>query len=291
MNQLFHERRERNMPEKIIHHFETPPTGGYLTYHWTFKYPKKGFVNEYVIQTLNFAKRLTITWIRFFGNRSLIPFYLLFIVLPKKRIIERLMEEYCNAAEFFLQTYQHKYYLDIQYYTEISKELNKLLVLFFKYLGISPNIAGRLAFIFASFIEYDTAYRYSVEDLFSESSSEKMINNPRQEINRLVLLYIQRTKKKDLSEKFKSIGRILNWLLYIPNVKKAFIKAIKEIDFTKLQFDEIDRYQIRNASGYDYFGMIKKERDIKWPMEDHTVLFPDYEHLSDQDLHNIFITP
>ena len=285
---VFLERRQRNRPEKIIHHIETPKSGGYFVYHISFDYPKKGFVNEYVIQACNFTKRLTITWIRMMGSKDFIPFYFLFVLLPWKiKVIERILKEYCSAASFFLQTYQHKHYLDIQYYTELTRELKKLISIFLQELGIKKEISEEFAFIFATLIEYDTAYRYRLEDLFSESSQEKMLN-PRQEINKLIEIYLQREKKRDLPEKFRSFGRISKILL-IPRIKKAFIKAIKQIEFSKLQLDEIDHYQIRNSLNYDFFGMTKEERDAKWPLEDHTVLFPEYEALSDQDLNKMFI--
>lgn len=291
---IFLERRQKNRPEKLIHHIEIPPTipHGYHVYHHSFDYPKKGFVNEYVIQVNNYAKAGIITWIRLLASKQLLPLYLVFLLFPRRmkiKIAERFIREIADMGLKFLDSYNHKHYLNFLYYCEISRELDKFLSLFLKNLGISELASIRFAFMFASLIEYDTAYRYPLEDLFSASSAEKLIENPRKEVTRLAKVFVQRTKKKDLPEKFLSFGRLLGWMLIIPRIKKAFIKALKKIEFTKLQLDEIDSYQARNGVAYDFYGMTKEERDAKWPLENHTVLFPTYENVTDQELHKMFI--
>ena len=291
MDNLFAERRARGKPEKLIFHTETPKSGGFFTYHESFDYPEKGWRNEYAVQANNLAKMFLISWGRFLGNKSLIPLYLAFAITPwrvKSKIIERFIQEVCNMANKCFQTYQHKYYLDSQYYTISCLELGKFVTYFLRNLGFH-NVAENLGFVVATLIEYDTAYRYRLEDLFSETSAEKMIEIPRREINKLIRLYVQREKHKDLPEKFISIGRILSWALLIPRVKKTFKRTIKQIEFKNLQLDEIDYYHVRNQIGYDFFGMTIQERDKKWPREGHTILDIDYSLVDDKILYKTFI--
>ena len=94
---------------------------------------------------------------------------------------------------------------------------------------------------------------------------------------------------KDLPDKFKSIGKLIGWALLIPKVKRAFSKATKECDSQNLQFDDIDHYHVRNAKGYNFFGMTLEERDKRWPREKHSVGIYNYDNMSDDNLEEIFI--
>ena len=290
-NPIYGERRGiEGKLEKIIDRVEIPEQG-YLTWHVSFDYPEKGWRNDYAMNAINHAKRLTIAWIRLFAFKPLLPFYLLLAILPWKiKIINKALEEWCNIVGFYLTIYEHEYYLKIRYYSEFSIELKKAIQIFLLKIGISEYLAGMVAFYFASFIEYDTGYRYRLEDLFTETSLEKILANPRKEIQKLVELLADRdSTRKDLIIKFRSFGRLLSLILLVPKIKKAFKESIKEIKFEKLQLDDMDRYHVRDMEDYKFFGMTIEERRTKWPPVQHTWMEIPYEELTDRELENYFI--
>ena len=287
---VFFERRDRiGQLEKIIDRVETPDNSdlkqGYLTYHISFDYPEKGWRNDYAVTAVNNAKRLTICWIRFLAQKFLIPFYVLFLVLPKIRIIEKFLQEWCSAVGFYLTNYNHEYYLKIQYYCEFNIELKKAIKLFLEKIGVNEKITEEVSFNFVSFIEYDTAYRYRLEDLFSETTVEKLITDPAKEIKRLVTILADRDPSRpNLVTKFKSISYILSLILWIPKIKRAFVESVKEMNFEKLQLDEMDRYHVKHMIDYKFFGMPIEERFEKWPPQQHTWMELDYRQINDQRL-------
>lgn len=287
---VYAESRADKKLEKIIERIETPESGGYFVYHVSFPFPEKGFRNVYVIRAVNLAKKALITWIRFSGSRLLIPFYLVFAILPwKTKILEKWLHEYANVAQYYLETYDHPNYLRLQYYSKFTRELMKLVETFLVTIGISFDTARRVTFCLISLVEYDMAYFYRVLDLFSETTSQRLLDSPRTEVLRLVSLLVKREKHLHIIPKFESFGRLISYALWLPRINKAFKTAIRAVNFSAMQFDEADRYHVRNMDGYDYFGMSYHDRLAKWPLTQHTVMEVLYDQLNDQQLDSLFV--
>lgn len=288
---VFSEQRANPRQLKIKERIETPESGGYFTYHVSFPYPEKGLKNIYIVIANNMAKRALIGWIRFFGLKTLAPLYLVFLFYPYKlkiKVIEKWLTEFYSTAESYLETYNdikqsYPAFLELRYYGPLTRELKKGIEEFLVRLGISAHCADRFAFYFVTLIEYDSAYYYRIEDLFTETSAEKL-KNSRREIKHLVNLLIQREKHAQIIPKFKGMGLLLTWLFLSPKIKRAFKKALEVMEFEKLQFDDADRYHVRQMKGYDYFGMTFEERLKKWPLEQHTIIDLDWSKVTDEQL-------
>ena len=74
----------------------------------------------------------------------------------------------------------------------LASELQGIIYGFLAYSGISTPIAKQTAYIFGEIFEYDNAYRFRVQDLFTESSKELLTKNPIKEIRRLLKIYMSR---------------------------------------------------------------------------------------------------
>lgn len=119
-----------------------------------------------------------------------------------------------------------------QYQQAITRELCTMF----------PSKMGQLI---AHVIEYDSAYRYRIQDLFNESSKQALLASPWKEIRRLVGI----SKRRDYEvahAKIRHFAYIFMVLLYIPSIRKAF----QACDFTNLQLNENDRYWIDLRSDY-----------------------------------------
>ncbi len=146
------------------------------------------------------------------------------------------------------------YVLKPEYMTGLASELQGLIFAFMIRCGLDNQVSKMFCTIFGSVIEYDNAYRYRLEDIFTETTKEALQANPKKEIKRLISLYCSREKDWGVAMKFKTIHKLVSVFFWIPKVKQAFIKALDGCEFKRLQFDDIDRYWCNPRLDYDFFG-------------------------------------
>lgn len=227
-------------------------------------FPTKGWPFQSAMYLINIVKRQTMMLMSGFGNKEIIFSALGFLLTPyswKIRIIENLLVSYNRNANFLLSNI----YLKNEYMQPCSRELMKIIDRFLLKMGISQITRKETAKIFATMIEYDDAYRYRIEDIFSETTKESLIQSPRKEIKRLVGIYSSReTKSPQIIAKFKSFSGIFSLILLNRKIKQAFLFAIAYCEFSNLQLDEGDRYHCGRRNDYDFFGDKFEDRYKKW---------------------------
>lgn len=111
----------------------------------------------------------------------------------------------------------------------------------------------QLAQIAAQVIEYDTAYRFRLMDVMTETNEYALWLHPAAEMRRLLAVHKARDYK-EMGDKMKGV-RMLAWLFYVPLIRNAFRRAIAGSDFRRVQFDEADAYWARIKVDYNYFGV------------------------------------
>lgn len=105
---------------------------------------------------------------------------------------------------------------------------------------------SKLGIAIAHAIEYDSAYRYRIQDLLSETTKEKLLHNPIEECTNLNK--INRRRDHGVAHKtMRWVLTVIAVLLCIPYIRNRF----KTCDFTKLQLDTQDRYWIDLRTDYD----------------------------------------
>lgn len=256
---------------------EYPETGGIFKYNLGCKYPEKGFPTLERIGMVNFAKKATLTLIMPIVTKDLALPLIVFAALPYKRkiaVVERYLSSYVRLLDEVLSPC----YLQEKRYMVFCQELRRFLDQFFINLGISPELADKTAKAFVTLIEYDNAYRFRIEDLFSETSALELSENPSKTIKRLLAIYVRRENPafnkqgfgddyilgSGIGSRFKSFAQLLSFLLRIPKVNKAFRNALFSIDFSKLQLDDADRYYCLIRSDYSFFGLDLDTRIQMW---------------------------
>ena len=249
---------------------ETPESGGYFVHHISFPYPEEGYRNDWAVRQAQLSKRIFIQLTQFANTRYLTPAYLGLLLLPRRwkaRLLEYWLNAFNNIAELFL----NNYCLEPRYYSAAQRELRLGCIAFLEALGVGQAVAEQFALVFVTMLEYDTAYRWRLKDILSESSAELLLANPAKEIKRLMGILAERdSTRPHLVAKFQSLARPLTLLLWLPRIKRAFREAIRAMYFRNLQFTEADRYHVRNmAGGYNFFGLTLVERDAIWPPEQH----------------------
>lgn len=234
-------------------------TGGLATWFQGHPFPRKTFIYSGITEPNNKAKRITLSlFLPFASLRHGIKAFLNSYFLNYNRLIESIYDD-CDQRP----------YLHYQYYSEFGKSLWDFSYLFLKKLGIKDNIAYRTGLYITTMIEYDDAYKAPLQDILNESSKEALLENPRKEITRLVEIYKSRTltwgkgDESTAGEKFIRMAKLLNYLLYILPIKKAFKFALENINFDWFKYDEWDEYWTLNRGDYNCSGLTFEERKAK----------------------------
>lgn len=245
----------------IMEELILPPDGGIYVKYQGIPFLKKGFPYPAAIAAVNEVKRLTMFFTSFASKEMLLP-ALGFIVLPfkyKLRLTEKMLFNYCRVTENVLGPH----FLKSQYNAGFVLELHKLIYYFLVSLGISYDVAARIGRVVATLLEYDDAYQMRAKDLLSTTNQEALFLNPRAEVNKIIQVLRQRDiglKEDEVGGKFIAIGKMLSFILLLPRFKKAFRAAVKEVEFTKLQMDDADKYWSIMIGGYNFFGQTLEVR-------------------------------
>ena len=240
-----------------------PETGGQYVWHLGREYPRKGHVYPEALKDCYYPKRIFVNFLMVLSSKDIIPFFVIFGLLPKKwkgRILDRFIDGYLSISYDILKDH----FLHPQFNVDICRELGQPIMTFLMELGVDKMKAAKMSLVFITMLEYDMAYRLRIEDLLSETTKEKLLADPVGEVQRLVkILAFRDPSRPGLVDKFDRFARILKYGFFV--IRKPFRKALGPVDFAKLQLDETDRYQVRHWMGYNWFGMTIEERVEKWP--------------------------
>ena|SRR3990167_7507597 len=254
-------------PVFIFEKVEYPEDGGIFIYLQDVLYPTKGFPTPEACQANNIAKRVLISQLRFFVKNPLAG-----VSLLRMKNFEKWLEEYHNVCYIVLG----RYFLKQIRYQKTSRELWKFIRIFLNELGVKKTYhtdTDAYARNFVTLLEYDNAYMFRFQDLMNETSAKKLYDNPRKEILRLVEILNERDSRISMDKKLRPLIKAGSLLLVIPRIKKAFRKALEMIDFTHLQMDDNDRYQVLRWDKYNFFGQSLAERS-KTYLEMHKGVLP-----------------
>lgn len=137
-----------------------------------------------------------------------------------------------------------------EYLTPFAQEFKYLINNFLKELKINnPDVSELITHLF----EYDSAYRFRLQDLFAETSVEKLLN-PKKELKRLIEINRSRDEK-DVSNRFSKVGKVLQLIFLSGKIKRAFIHAIQKTDIKKLQPDDSDMFWMCQRTDYNFMGL------------------------------------
>lgn len=207
-------------------------------------------------------------------KESRLPILSLILMGQKSRA--RLLEADCEGFNSMADTTLTPFYLEDGYYSKVVKEIRKFVGIFLTNLGVSEATAKKTGEVIGCLFEYDNAYRYRVHDLLNEASQEALIKDFPKEVRRLVTLFTQRDKTNDLTDKFQSVVKLLNYGWYIPRYRKMIQNSINAMDFKNCKLEPMDIYHVALYGDYDTQGKVLEERidalrtihgpdEAKWP--------------------------
>ena len=134
-------------------------------------------------------------------------------------------------------------------------EIGKFIRNFLKELGFSEVVYTGYSKVIMCLLEFDTAYRYRVQDLLS--SVDYLDKDT---LRYIIKLYAVREENLGAAEKINKITKLIYWALWIPKLKKALKNAHKEVNWENVRIDEKDRRDFCWWRGYNFEGKTFEER-------------------------------
>lgn len=212
-----------------------PLTGGMFSYYENEPYPFPGHFYVEAVEANNIMKRTTVA-----GIKSLK------LSTPTK-MLENILWQYCRVGDYA----NRNHYMKKQFYNKFSREMWDLTYLFFRKIGITHDTAYRTGRIVANLFEWEDAYRFRMQHIFTLCNLEELKKNPGKEIVRLGQEYEKR-ETVGIEETFLRPIKMLKLLLLIPKVKNAFLFAVSHSIFPNLQLDKADKYFCTQRSDYNF---------------------------------------
>ena len=193
----------------------------------SLKWYLEGWNGEYKILSQNFRHYPPATEaIAFFKRQVMIrlksfenPFLLLFY--------KRFIEELEDSAEVI-----KKYYLKPENYGRAVRELFRI--------GKVLEIKEENIHTGCSVFQWDIAYLSRLMIYFVRLNKENLVENPRQEINKMLRFAEMSDDNEFVRSKYKAIRKLFNMLWFIPKFRKAVKIVAKEIRLKEFEMSEQD---------------------------------------------------
>jgi len=217
-------------------------------------YPQKGLAPPEAIVACNILKRLTVEGLRILLHPAIAITFL--PLLMRKSFMERLLASFNSIAVKVMESYILKY----EYLSPTGQFLNDSILTFLIQMGLKRIVACPFAKYFSHLVEYDGAYKFRVQDLLSETTTEKLLADPQKEIKEMLRKLKERDIHPQVVEKFARILNPLAFLLKFGRIKKAWQTTLKENPIEKAHFDDGDKYWICHRNDYKFMGMSYEQR-------------------------------
>lgn len=235
-----------------------------------YKFDRKGFPDADILNKLDLVKMDMASDLMGFSSKGMILPMFGFLITPRKwklnlinKILRTKIRKWTYTLRVDLTDCNYLcFFEDKSLYCNLGREMLKFLTIFLTEIGIEEQISKDFAETVTLFLENDDFYRLFVEDIFTETNVND-ICKPK-ELRRLGKIVGQRDINNLMGAKMQSMVNVVSFGLYLPSVRKAFKKALKEIDFTQFQMDEADRYFSLTWKNYNFLGQSFKQRIAKF---------------------------
>jgi hypothetical protein len=252
-----------------IDRFEIEQGKGIQVYYKDIPVPRKGYPTPEAVAAVNTIKRLFMSIVKLMVLPEFMIAWFINIFSPFKvktkdqwgKIIKVGRIQFLITS-FNRISYGHLSHHMIQpgFMTPLASELQGIIFTFLARMGIEQGIARQFAIIFGTIIQYDNAYLLRIQDLFTSSSKEALIENPYKESKRLFKIFMDREQMWIVKDKFRFLFKLISLPLLLPKVKNAFKSAMRTCDYDRLKFDENDRWWAYLREDYNFDGKTHKER-------------------------------
>ncbi len=235
------------------------------------EFPFKSLAHPGTAWAIDQVKKPIVESLKLLPSYQFWPSLVVFAITPKKKLMQRLLEAFNRISygvmipffdyEWLKRDFPLKVEVEKFNLTLPARGVGKFTESFLVSYGISQEESFKTARLMAHVIEYDAFYKWKLLDLMQEVNKIRLIDNPQQEVQRILDICYDRERiiPTYIRPKLKILMK-LTWLLKLPSIKKAFIFAVKNVDFKMFELDEEDWYWINLRTDYWYGGKSAEER-------------------------------
>jgi hypothetical protein len=214
------------------------------------------YVDGNILSKTNAIKSLFIENVKLLTRKQFILGTLYTFLNTKE--LERFIESFNKQAFRIAVAGDEPYFLKEKHMTPCSRELQFSIFTFLFEIGINEDIADRFSEIFSHILEYDNAYRYRFMDIMGETTKEDL-QSSHKAIRGLIEVIKQR-ENNQCGDKYLRIAKLLHLALYIPKIKRAFLRTLEQTDIENLQPQQADLYWMCSKNSYPFMGKTNEER-------------------------------
>lgn len=232
-----------------IHHLtrvEFPPAGGVLTFMDGYDHPFKGYPIGDLVERIDLVKKvmrnlLSATYHKAKKHKVRFLFSLLFsfqaayiLLYTAYRIIDRFKikrERYCDAVRELHRAFSKEFYGE-------SEDMR------------ATRFMARD--VICMVLEFDNAYRFRFQDIFSELDTEAVKKHPSKELRRLLTLMQSRERTQEIRDTWTLLKYFLPLLLLKRSIKRNVIGVLAELDTEKVRLAEEDKVFCEARKDYKF---------------------------------------
>lgn len=230
-------------------HATCPEEGGVYLYTPGCKWPEKGWPFREAVFAIDTVKRAIMNSARFVLS---IPRNL----FQPSKIVRSGLEQFTDYTENVFTRWG--VYWKPQYYCTCVREIYRVGM----EMAGEDIVSQRFVKAICMILEFDNAYRYRFQDIMEEFHVILFLEDPTQELIRL--LEIGRDRDPNgTGPKYQTIIRVLPWLMKIRIIRETLKSFFNRVDLTQLWLDEIDWYRVTVWGDYNFRGKTLDERLIE----------------------------
>jgi len=241
-----------------------PPEGGVLTKFVGCSYLFKGYPNMKVVELLDIPKDMFSKLPELINDMSFLVkatflMSFLFLKIVAKDYLMKVCETYVDISHRSI----HRYLLPEKDYVKSIKELHRALVITIKEIENErlKILLGKVIDIVCMALNFDTAYKFRLQDILPKVKIEVLKDNPIKELKRVLDIFVERENADCMKTRWEKLGKMFFLFLRIsPGTKRLLIKFFSEIDLSKVKLDEADWYYCLRRHQYNFKGFTLKER-------------------------------
>ena len=241
-----------------------PPEGGIFSKLMGCSYLFKGFPNVKIVHSLRtFKKALTV--LPPVINTKLGRIMVVIFVLMPKFIQKEFILKFCIGWRELAYDPIQASVLPKEKYCVAVRELYRVLTFFIGKLkdGRIKEIADWGRNSACMILEYDSPYKFMVQDVLPEINKEAFMKNPAKEFQRIVDIFLKRSVTDEMEIGLRPLFKIISLALRFSRKARRIAKEfISEIDLEKVKLDEADRYFCMLRDNYDFWGTPFEERKL-----------------------------
>lgn len=251
--EIYDEGMQFHLTEKITY------DDGIKTYFVGSDIPQKGNAPAECIVAINFAKKIALNAVLTLSKGYFWSSLVFLALSNKKKLLDFVVRRYNDMTYRTMKPY----ILKPEMMTEFARELMIFVTNFALYFKIEQEQAEYFGKTIGHIFEYDNAYRYRAQDLFTTTTKEQLIKYPASTIQEMAITGLNRCggKENRVGKNTYLLGMLLSGLFLLPSFRNAFKYAMSGVEYKNLCFDEIDTYWVSmRTDDYLFFG---EETDVR----------------------------